>query len=215
MNKTDVLNPLEAKLGFIEKYGYKGVLILGLSLAAPYAGSLFDSYNNNVIKAAVHEQISPVMFHIRNIEKILDNTRSGVVTLDAKEIDYIARMALKAQSIQEITELRSIIHNLPTKLTDRVTSRIHKKIKLVIVSNNKLCYSRLNYFQNINIGKLGDHISKTFPLELLIDDVTNIVLNSNASDRVSIENDVLAYMLDVQNTYFTDMYNKILKNTRI
>jgi len=205
------IDPLEVRMGFLQKYGIKGVLVLGLSLMAPYVGSMLDNYNNKSVARAVKASVGPLESKIDKLETLWIAHDGGVKTLNAEDIDYIARMAVGKQSIYKVQEIQELLEKFPNEnRSNSENNRLKQYIKNILLTNSNVYIVGLNKYQHRAIGKVGTYIAKTFPMNTFLENIYDIALNpATKEDRSMISEDIMLYMLEVQDYFFTDMYHKM------
>ena len=221
MDKNKELDTAELRMGFLKRYGWKGSIVLVLSLLAPYAGSLLDQYMSNRLITAVHKEFIPLNLRIDRTNEILLKSRAiaieahGKKVLSAKDIDYIARIAVKAQSIYKVQQIRELLDDNAVPVGgvefDRYVVRMESRIKRILVSNSMVYVRALNRYQHKSIGNVGDYIWNNFPMEEFLTIVYDLALNTDCDNNDIKSDDIMTYMLEIQNSFFTEMHHKMKK----
>ena len=211
----------DTKLTFIQKNGVKGIAVVILVTLLPYLGTAVENYLDDRNERMMHKEIAPLVVELRNmqyqintIQNVMLNSTSGVKTLSAVDIDYIARKAVAQQSIKKVNEIQVLLMQMPkpTNGTPYDVSvwkgRVITKIKNILINNSKIYVRDLNRYQHKAFGKVGDHIWKTFPMAAFMENVDEIALGDNRDVR-QIGDDIMAYMLSIQETFFDNMLQEM------
>jgi hypothetical protein len=210
--EADDLTSLDTKVGFLNRYGLKGAIVLALSMLTPYVGTMLDSYMNERMVKAVHEEIEPLVKEVHDMETLVIRCRGGIKSLDANDIHYIAKMAVAKQSIDKIAEIHRVLEKYrdlsgKSKCNER---RIKNKVHEILYRNSAIYVRDLNHYQHRGIGLVGDYLKNTFPMKKFVDDVNTIICNKEA-DNPTVEDDIMLYMMEVQKNFFDAMLVKMRK----
>ena len=197
---------LDAKMSFLQRYGLKGALVLVLSLVTPYIGTLVDSYMNDKYVSALKSNLAPLIDRLDMLDYRLSTLRSGSKYLSADDIVYIARMAVAKQSINKIQEIHHLLdtHSHGAGISRLAKRRLNSHVLEVLMRNSAVYVVALNKFQQRNIGRVGDYIVKEFPMDDFVTGVYDIIYTVGLTDA-QIESDILLYMLEYQQEFFTKM----------
>jgi len=208
----------ENKISLIEEHGLKGAMILVLSFLTPYIGNVLDGYIEDNLIMAVHREFIPITTELKTIKKeVAENRKAliktvGSLVLSPSDIDYIARMAVAKQSIHKVKQIKSLLERNPQPTDGRYLfweERMEKKIKNILVTNSQVYVRDLNHYQSVNVGFIGDYIWNEFPMNEFLDRVYEIALKSDVTDSGIIADDIMTYMLDIQNKFFNEMLIKM------
>ncbi len=214
-DEEEITSSLDIRIGFIQKYGVKGVAVLVLSMATPYIGTMLDNYNNDSVVRAVKSQVAPIKAELARLTNLVANCKGGVVALRATDIDYIARMAVKAQSVDKVKEIKELLYKHQGELlTDGQKIRLTLQIKQVLITNSKVYVKALNSYQHHAIGRIGDYIWNTFPMDEFLHNTYDIAVYTSCSNPDNVGTDLMLYMLEIQDSFFKEMYYKMLEKEK-
>lgn len=211
------LDVMELRMGFMQKYGIKGVIVLALTMVAPYAGSIYEDYTQAAISKTMDSKLEPMNTKMDDIVKMVANCKNSVPLLKSNHLDYIARMAVAKQSIHKVKEIKQVLRDNPKRVfikpqdKEYYEKRIKSKIREILVRNSKVYVNDLNNYQHQNLGRVGDYIWNEFPMDEFTKAIDILTVYSTCADIEMIGEDVMIYMLDAQDIFFTKMYKEMKK----
>ena len=215
--KQGSLDPLEAKMNFMQKYGWKGTVVLVLSMIAPYGVSAYDAYitkkNTELTTKIIRQELAPFQIGLMNIGAKLDQNMVIAVNshakklLNADDIIYVAKNAVGMQSIIKIKELKAYLNN------SQYDTRKFKenRIKYILIMNSKIYIKELNRFVHPKIGRAGNYILNNFDMDMFLKDVYVILLDDNVSSVDKKCDNLMQYMVM---TVQEDFFNKMAKDMK-
>ena len=221
--EIDAVSPLDAKMGIIQKWGWKGMIVVALSSVSPFALTLWENYNNKHTSRAVNAAIQPIIKQnslaivemqklkkqIYNMETIIINCKGGIKVLNADEINKIVRNAstLKAQRIRDdiVQLLYRYKYDSPTKLI-----KFKAKVKEIMQDSRKTYMSDVKGLQQRGIGTVHEYLTSNFPRKKYLEIIMLVISNNSVdTDKYQIAEDAYTYMLDIQDVFLTEMYKKM------
>jgi len=221
--EIDAVSPLDAKMGIIQKWGWKGMIVVALTSVSPFALTLWENYNNTHTSRAVNAAIQPLIEQNRfarvelqklkkqiyGMETMIINCKGGIKVLNAAEINKIVRNAatLKAQRIRDdiVQLLYRYKYDSPTKL-----AKFKAKVKEIMQESRKTYMSDVKGLQQRGIGTVQEYLTHNFPRKRYLETIMLVISNSSTStDKYQIAEDAYTYMLDIQDVFLTKMYAKM------
>lgn len=216
--KEDNTHILHDKLVVIKKYGVLGLAVVTFPFWQPYLDAYLDKGTEEAVARAVKSNLEPFCTQaarlqnaVIDMETLMINCKGGAKALKANDIDYIARKAVGMQSIIKVKEIKRLIQTYPRD-TKHDKVRLRLKIKEVLIRNSMIYVNDLNAYQHRAIGRIGKYIWDEFPMDEFLVVVYSLTADSAPENKlIYMTDDLMAYMLDIQNTFFIDMLDKMLK----
>lgn len=206
---------VDMKLGIVQKYGWKGVVILVLSTIAPYLWSMYDNYmtkkNTDLIEKVLKNETTMLYMKIEAIRKVLEQNLKiaveshGKKSLKSKVIIDIARDSVGVQSFFKVEQIRQYLH------TSRHDSKKIKRrrIKHILITNTKIYVKKLNQFTHYKVGLIGDYIWNEFPMNTFLVEVYAILEDESITIDKRCENLQSYMIMTAQDQFFKDMKKKM------
>ena len=127
--------------------------------------------------------------------------------LDDAVLLQVIRVTVAKQSIHKVEFIERLIEGKDFS-DPRTRRRIEADIRNELVRQSAIYVTFLNNFSNPRIGKVGDHIAKTFPMDKFLKEVFKLVLD-NGINVSHIGDDVMRYMLKTQEEFFNQMWHEM------
>lgn len=178
------------RLEIVKKYGVLGVLVVSAPFIEPYVSKYFTEVATSKYTQVLREEIYTCSSR--------ENKLQPAVILQ------VARYAVGKQSIHKVEAIRQILKQYDVKDTHN-----HYRIKIAI--KNELYRQSKIYTQFLNqlaphprIGYIGTYIENSFDMSVFLDRIFQLVLKTDCSSDI-VTQDVMNYMLEVQNNFFQQM----------
>lgn len=211
IHKEDItVGWLKSKLSTVKKYGVLGLAAVTFPLWQPYVGDYIGSYFDQ----KAYEQTYKAITDYHKAEHYISD---GV----------LIRIIKKVVLVQSIDKVRYIERRLKEcsritsceKITDWQRGRVEKDVLNELKRQSNEYVTLLNMLpEHKRIGRIGDYIAKTFPMEgptelmegyNFMKDVNEIMFMEGVG--VSEKGDaIMAYMIEIQSDYFELVYKKML-----
>jgi len=180
----------EDKILLVKRYGIIGAFALVFPFVEPFITEYFSDVTTKKFSQIVKEQIY--------------ECASKENKVSSETMLRIARIAVAKQSIHKVDEIRNILNSYDTVLGNE--NRIKLSIKNELYKQSDIYIKFLNTFApHPKIGYVGDYIVMHFDMDTFLDNVNRLALNINCGDVNNKANDIMMYMLDIQNVFFKKM----------
>ena len=185
---------MEEKLVLVKKYGVIGALAVAFPFVEPYITKYFSDMTVKKFSGIVKEEI----YRCSAMEnKLTDETLLAV-----------CRYSVGKQSIHKVSAIKRIL--LKAKLdTDYSKNRTKLAIRNALIKHSNVYIEFLNTLApHPNLGYIGDYIQKNFNMEEFLSSVNAIAMMEDCGVDSRTE-DIMQYMLLVQEQFFDDMYKSM------
>ncbi len=214
--REEPLTVLESRVSALTKYGWKGVLIAVAAVVFQYGYPIYEDFELKTENKAAVRAVEPLKVSQTLILTLLMNLHEGAKLLDADDVDYIARNAVASQSIIKVNEIEAMLRNTinpeigaSQAMISNYERRVKLRLKEILVRNTKIYVKDLNRYQHSAIGRVGDYIWETFPMDEFMQEMYKIIIYTGCRDIDVICKDTMDKMLEAQNDFFSNMKRKM------
>jgi len=191
---------LEERVETVKRYGVAGLVVILVPFFTPYIEDYMSKQQEDTMRVIAREIGTDLKTSIvRHIDK------SNKVDVDT--LVTITRLSVAKQSIHKVKFIKELLNKYKGCEVDN-SDRIKSKIKTELYRQSAIYVTFLNKFEDPVIGRIGDYIAAEFPMTVFLEGVNVIALDTEISVDVRSD-DIMVYMLDIQDTFFTEMEHKM------
>jgi len=194
---------LEERVETVKRYGVAGLVVILVPFFTPYIEDYLSKQQEDTMRIIAREIGTDLKTSIvRHIDK------SNKVDVDT--LVTITRLSVAKQSIHKVKFIKELLNKYEGCEVEN-SDRIKSKIKTELYRQSAIYVTFLNKFEDPVIGRIGDYIASEFPMTIFLEGVNAIALDTESSVDVRSD-DIMVYMLDIQDTFFTEMERKMKRS---